>query len=86
MGKRSNFVRNERDFYPTPLEAVIPLIDQLYPETRFIEPCAGNGALADHLEQYGHIKIGAWDIEPQRYDVDRHDALLTTSEVTSPTN
>ena len=26
MGKRSNFPRRERDFYPTPRAAVLPLI------------------------------------------------------------
>jgi len=29
MGKRSNFDRIERDFYPTPIEAVEPLLDHL---------------------------------------------------------
>ena len=29
MGKRSNFERNPRDFYPTPKEAVIPLLPHL---------------------------------------------------------
>jgi hypothetical protein len=26
MGKRSDYPRNERDFYPTPAKAVLPLI------------------------------------------------------------
>lgn len=25
MGRRSNFARRERDFYPTPMEVVLPL-------------------------------------------------------------
>jgi hypothetical protein len=29
MGKRSNFERRERDFYPRPFEAVPPLIPYL---------------------------------------------------------
>ena len=29
MGKRSNFERIERDFYPTPEEALIPLLPHL---------------------------------------------------------
>ena len=75
MGKRSNFERNERDFYPTPREAVGPLLPHLAPATRFCEPCAGNGALIDHLTAEGHICARAWDIEPQRDDIDKHDAL-----------
>lgn len=75
MGKRSNFERMERDFYPTPFEAVIPLLPHLEAGTRFVEPCAGNGALIDHLVGAGHVCARAWDIEPQREDIDRHDAL-----------
>jgi hypothetical protein len=65
MGKRSNFERVERDFYPTPYEAVLPLLSHLDDETFFDEPCAGNGALALHLEKHGHICVWASDIEPQ---------------------
>lgn len=55
MGKRSSFERVERDFYPTPLEAVKPLCSHLPKSTSLIadfvyaEPCAGNGALINHL-------------------------------------
>ena len=38
MGKRSSFERIERDFYPTPVEAVRPLLSHLAPGTRFVEP------------------------------------------------
>lgn len=75
MGKRSDFVRFERDFYPTPRPAVAPLLPHLQPDTRFVEPCAGNGALIDHLTAAGHVCARAWDIEPQREDIDRQDAL-----------
>lgn len=78
MGKRSDFVRNERDYYPTPKEAVEPLLPHLLPNTHFIEPCAGNGALIDHLTAAGHVFIDAWDIEPQRGDIARQDALCAT--------
>lgn len=74
MGKRSAFDRVPRDFYPTPVEAVQPLLRHLDPITRFCEPCAGNGALLDHLEAAGHHCVSAWDIEPQRADIERHDA------------
>ncbi len=85
MGKRSDFERFERDFYPTPQAAVIPLLPHLSPRTRFVEPCAGNGALIDHLEAAGHTCVGAWDIEPQRSDIERHDARETRETlVTNP--
>lgn len=75
MGKRSAFERVERDFYPTPYSAVVPLLPHLPSRTRFVEPCAGNGALIDHLVSAGHVCARAWDIEPQRDDIDRQDAL-----------
>ncbi len=75
MGKRSSFERRERDFYPTPREAVLPLLPHLAPGTRFCEPCAGNGALIDHLEAAGHECVRAWDVEPGRCDIDRQSAL-----------
>lgn len=75
MGKRSNFERVERDFYPTPIEAVRPLLPHLLPKTRFIEPCAGDGALISHLERYGYECAMAWDIEPKRQDIWKLNAL-----------
>ena len=75
MGKRSNFERVERDYYPTPYEAVVPLLKHLMPKTVFVEPCAGDGRLVDHLERHGHRCIQASDIDPRRRDVDRMDAF-----------
>ena len=74
MGKRSSFVRLERDFYPTPAVAVAPLLAHLAPGTVFCEPCAGDGALIDHLVAAGHRCRSAWDIEPGRAGIDRQDA------------
>lgn len=81
MGKRSSFERIPRDFYPTPAEAVGPLLRFLDPCTHFVEPCAGNGALIDHLEAAGHRCIAATDIEPQRKDIDTCDALEWVCEL-----
>ena len=64
MGKRSEFERVERDFYPTPWKAVKPLIPHLPKEFAFAEPCAGDGALIEHLETKGTC-MWASDIEPQ---------------------
>lgn len=75
MSKRApQFERRERDFYPTPREAVLPLLPHLRPGSRFCEPCAGDGSLIDHLTAAGHVCAAAWDIEPQRDDIDRQDA------------
>jgi hypothetical protein len=62
MSKRSNFERIERDYYPTPLEAVKPLLIYLPSKFTFIEPCAGDGRLVKHLNS---TCIDAYDIEPQ---------------------
>ena len=66
MGKRSDFERAPRDFYPTPLEAVLPLLPHLMPGTHFCEPCAGDGALVDHLKARGHQCVWESDVSPQR--------------------
>lgn len=71
MGKRSTFDRIPRDFYPTPREAVLPLLPHLAPRTRFFEPCAGDGALVRHLTEAGHICARASDIAPQADWIER---------------
>lgn len=63
MGKRSNFERRPRDFYPTPHEAVEPLLMQLPVNTWFIEPCVGQGDLVNHLEKHGHKCVWSSDHE-----------------------
>lgn len=65
MGKRSSFERIPRDFYPTPYEAVVPLLPHLPPRTQFVEPCAGDGRLIKHLALHGHRCVWAGDIEPR---------------------
>lgn len=79
MGKRSNFERVERDYYPTPIQAVEPLIDHLPQETfDYVEPCAGDGRLIQHITELtdGHGDcIYACDIEPQHPNIVKHDAL-----------
>lgn len=78
MGKRSDYVRVERDFYPTPIEAVRPLIPHLPKEFVFAEPCAGDARLALHLDQLTDsncIPSILSDIEPQDESVEKIDAL-----------
>jgi hypothetical protein len=62
VGKRSNFKRIERDNYPTPEPAVLPLLSWLEAESRFLEPCVGEGVLAGHLKRAGHILVGTYDL------------------------
>ncbi len=76
MGKRSSFARVERDYWRTiDPRAVAALLPHLAPGTRFVEPCAGDGTLLDQIVAAGHVCARAWDIEPQRADIDQRDAL-----------
>jgi len=83
MSKRSSgtFERKPRDWYPTPLAAVAALIPHL-PTTlfRYCEPCAGDGALIQHLATLAShaLCVGAYDIEPQVSHVERANALSFT--------
>jgi len=82
MGRRSDFARLPRDAYATPAKAVLPLLPFLTPGTRFIEPCAGDGALVRHLQAFGHLCVGAWDIVPRHQAIAQRDALtLTVADV-----
>ena len=72
MGKRSDFERQPRDYYQTPIEAVEPLLKHLPKNFLFVEPCAGNGALIEHLETKG-ICMWASDIEPQAEGIHKCD-------------
>lgn len=75
MGKRSNFARVPRDFYPTPAEAVAPLLPHIDRGAMFAEPCAGDGALIAHLEAAGMACADALDIQPQGRGIYEADAL-----------
>ena len=82
MGKRSDYVRKPRDYYPTPLAAVVPLMSHLPDEFTFCEPCAGDGRLIKYIEdnKTESLCITAYDIEPQDTDIDELDALELSSE------
>lgn len=76
MGRRSDFARRDRDFYPTPKEAVEPLIPHLPDKFTFAEPCAGDGRLIDHIADLfpsSFCKF-ATDVEPQRHGIAKLDA------------
>jgi hypothetical protein len=75
MGKRSNFERRELDFYPTPWEAIAPMVRYFpYPPTNYCEPCAGAGDLIQHLSKLGHKCVSAFDIQPKADGIWQHDA------------
>lgn len=76
MGKRSDMTRIGRDFYPTPREAVEPLLPYLPAQPWFIEPCAGNGRLIAHLKAHGHRCHYACDIEPRAPGIATADVLF----------
>ena len=65
MGKRSDFKRNARDFYRTPVEAVLPLTPFLRTTPRFAEPFVGDGAIVRALEPLGYECTFACDIQPE---------------------
>jgi hypothetical protein len=77
LGKRSDYERKPRDFYPTPLAAVQPLIAHLPRSFNFAEPCAGDGRLITHIESLHNSCSCTWasDIEPQGDNIDELDAL-----------
>lgn len=89
MGKRSDFERVARDFYPTPYEAVVPLLGHIEDVEWFAEPCAGDGRLCNHLA-YGDKRgvriasdidpLAAW-IERMPYDQLTHSMVANCSHI-----
>ena len=75
MGKRSDFERVPRDYYPTPYNAVEPLLPHLPDNFTFAEPCAGDRRLIEHLQKNGGYCNNAMDIEPQHKKVTRGNCL-----------
>jgi len=78
LGKRSDFERNAHDSYPTPYEAVLPLLPYLANVYTFAEPCAGEGALVHHLEQHRLRCVFRSDIVQS---VHEHQRLLDASQL-----
>ena len=83
MGKRSDFERVERDFYPTPLDAVKPLIPHLPEKFAFAEPCAGDGVLVEYIETLTEGWCSwASDIEPRKDGmVTKHFREITSDDL-----
>lgn len=81
MGKYSDYERKPRDFYQTPFEAVKPLVPHLPENFTFVEPCAGNSALTNHIEQLTNgVCLAEYDLEPQNEDISQLDARDLTEK------
>lgn len=75
VSKRTGgLARRKNDAYDTPREPVRRLLPFLLPETWFIEPCAGSGLMREHLESFGHVCAGAFDIVPRGKHIATADA------------
>ena len=63
MSKRTpGLKRNDRDFYPTPEKAVLPLVRHLAVGATYWEPCLGEGDLVRALHKHGMVTcVGASD-------------------------
>ena len=80
MGKRSNYKRKERDYYPTPDSAMSVLLPHLPKRYTFVEPCAGDGRMARYFEWRGGECLAQYDIEPRGDGIEKLDALHITKE------
>lgn len=79
MTKRRSgvFEPSPRGFYPTPRSAAEPL-RPFVRGSRLWEPCAGDGALCDHLAAFRAEVLVATDIAPRHPGVHALDALAIT--------
>lgn len=76
IARRSRRELVENSWYPTiDPRPVQVLLDQLSPGMRFVEPCAGDGALIRHLETAGHRCIHASDIAPRARWIEQRCAM-----------
>lgn len=58
--------RPENDFYPTPREGTVGLLDNVTFSQHIWEPACGDGAMAKVLREYNY-RVVATDIEPRGY-------------------
>lgn len=78
MSKRTatiSTITNPKDFWETPLAAAAPLGEILPSFTEYDEPCAGNGALVEHLFKFDIFCAAASDINPRQPFITHANAL-----------
>lgn len=65
-----NMPRRANDFYPTPAWATMELLNRIsLSGMRILEPCAGDGAIANVLKRtWGDDRVFATDIDPKFLD------------------
>lgn len=80
MGKRSEFERRKDDFYPTPLGPVEILAPHINRGEKIAEPCAGDGAICEHLWGLGFEIAWAADIAPGHELVVKRDVMHMAAE------
>ena len=82
MGKRSNFEKLPRDYYPTPEEAFKPIANEFLEGLIYCEPCAGDGRLIAHIERWvpDSLCALAMDIEPQAPHILTADSTVISPE------
>jgi hypothetical protein len=83
MGKRSNFERKKNDFYPTPYEAVLPLLPHLEVDCTYIEPCVGEGDLVRHLALHDYHCIESFDL-PHDATIEAYNTFNVDCFITNP--
>lgn len=59
------YPQKPHDFYPTPDRAFPALLRMLPPGMRYVEPCAGDGAVVAALADHGHRCVWAYDLIPK---------------------
>jgi len=74
MGRESRFDLQPNSWYPTDRRALNALLPFLAPGTPFVEPCAGDGRLANWLTEAGHYCYGLGDIAPRAHWIAKRDA------------
>jgi hypothetical protein len=80
MGKRQqDYEHQPLGFYPTPIRAFTPLPPHLDRGGRYADPCAGDGALCEHLARAGFVVAWAMDLAPRDRRILRGDAMALTA-------
>lgn len=74
-----NSIRNENDYYPTPLESFIPILGFLDKDRTYYEPSCGDKRLINTMIEYGFNCTGTDINEGNDYleDFTHRDIIIT---------